>query len=344
MIRERRLRAQGPCEHRARERGSRTARAAALGLALASLVVLAGPLTTTARAADPVYPPGLKLGLVPTGSLKASEKFPGFEDDDTGASVLMLEVTGQSLADTAKQISRDRIKKQGIVEETRESFPAGGEGTLVAGRQEADGKKVRKWILVAPAGEAAALVVVQVPEDAAKTYPDAAVRSMLASVARRDAVPIEEQLSLLPIRIDELSGMRPVRVIGGAGAVLTEGPKDTLDATEQPMMLVSVGRGGPEETAARDTFARNLLAGFGGYKDLRVVNAEMLRLGGGSANTHQVMAEGKDPKTDATIKLVQWIRFGSGAYLRILGVARDDAWSNAFPRFRAVRDGVNPRG
>ncbi|MFD2182553.1 hypothetical protein [Rhodoplanes azumiensis] len=343
MIEERRPRAHrlpDPDPSHTRGRRRRLGLLGLLGLLAAAVLGLGGP----ARAAEPVYPPGTKLGLVPTAGLKASDKFPGFEDDDTGASVLMLEVTGQSLADTAKQIARDRLKKQGIVEETRESFPAGGQGTLVAGRQDAEGKKVRKWILLAPAGEATALVVVQVPEEAAKTYPDATVRTMLASVARRDTVPIDEQMSLLPIRLDELSGMRPVRVIGGAGAVLTEGPKDTFDVAEQPMMLVSVGRGGPEETAARDTFARNLLAGFGGYKDLRVVGAEMLRLGGGSPNTHQVMAEGKDPKTDTPIKLVQWIRFGSGAYLRILGVARDDAWSTAFPRFRAVRDGVNPRG
>lgn len=322
-----------------RERRTTVLRAAVLGLALTLLAAV-----VPAGAAEPVYPPGIKIGLAPVAGLEASDRFPGFEDKDTGASVLLLEVTGQSLAETAKQISRDRLKKQGISEERRESFPAGGKGTLVAGRQEAEGKKVRKWILLAPVGEGAALVIVQVPEDAAGGYSDAAVRTMLASLAVREAVPIEEQMSLLPIRLDELSGMRPIRVIGSAGAVLTEGPKDTLDAAEQPLLLVSVGRGGPEENTARDTFARNLLSGFGGYKDVRVVNAEMLRLGGGAAQTHQVMAEARDPKTDAPIKLVQWVRFGAGAYLRILGVARNDAWSDAFPRFRAVRDGVNPRG
>ncbi|RAI45029.1 hypothetical protein CH341_06010 [Rhodoplanes roseus] len=312
---------------------------AVLGLVVAGLV-LAGP----ARAADPVYPPGLKVGLSPAGGLRASDRFPGFEDKDTGASVLILEVSGQSIAETSKQISRDRLKKQGITEERRESFPAGGNGTLVAGRQEAEGKAVRKWILLAPAGESSALVIVQVPEESTKAYSDDAVRGMLATVAMRETVPIEEQLGLLPIRLDELSGMRPIRVMGSAGALLTEGPKDTVDVAEQPLLLVSIGRGGPEENAARDTFARNLLAGFGAYKEVRIVGTEMLRLGGGAAQTHQVMAEAKDPKTDTPIKLVQWVRFGAGAYVRIVGIARNEAWSDAFPRFRAVRDGVNPRG
>lgn len=313
------------------------------GLTLVTALVAAGAVAP-ARAADPVYPIGQRIGLSPAPGLQPSERFPGFEDKDTGASVLLLEVTGQPYAETVKQIARDRIKKQGITEDSRESFPAGGKGTLVAGRQEADGRAVRKWLLLAPAGEGAALVIVQVPEDATGAYPDAAVREMLASFAIRTEVPIEEQLSLLPIRLDDLSGMRPIRVIGSNGALLTEGPKDTIDAAEQPLLLVSVGRGGPEENAARDTFARNLLAGFGAYKDVRIVGTEMLRLGGGGAHTHQVMAEAKDPRTDAPIKLVQWVRFGSGAYLRIVGIARNDAWADAFPRFRAVRDGVNPRG
>jgi hypothetical protein len=43
------------------------------------------------------------------------------------------------------------------------------------------------------------------------------------------------------------------------------------------------------------------------------------------------------------MKLVQWIRFGNGAFVRFVGFARADAWAQAFPKFRAVRDGVKPR-
>jgi hypothetical protein len=37
---------------------------------------------------------------------------------------------------------------------------------------------------------------------------------------------------------------------------------------------------------------------------------------------------------------VQWVRFGSGGFLRIVGVGRSDAWDALFTRFRAVRDGI----
>jgi hypothetical protein len=295
------------------------------------------------HAAELVYPTGSRMGLEPIKGLSASKRFPGFEDKTSGATVLILDLPAQPLSETAKQISTDALKKQGIVEDKRENFShRSGKGTLVVGHREND-RKVRKWILLTSVFDSTTLVVVEAPEDAAKSYSDSAVRTMLSSLTMRASVPIDEQLKLLPLRFSEFSGMRPVRVIASTGAVLTNGPKDTLEPSEQPLLIVSIGRGGPDEPAARDIFARNLFAGTGHFKDMHIIGTEMLRLGGG-LQTHQLFAEARDEKTETPIKLVQWVRFGSGAFIRIIGIARADEWSDAFPRFRAVRDGVNPRG
>jgi hypothetical protein len=304
---------------------------------IGALSVIAG------HAAELVYPTGSRIGLEPAKGLSASKRFPGFEDRTSGATVLILDLPAQALSEAAKQISKDGLKKQGIVEDTRENFShRSGRGTLVAGHQQGD-RKTRKWILLTSIFDSTTLVVVEVPDDAATSYSDAAVRTMLSSLMMRASVPIDEQLKLLPLRFTELSGMRPVRVIASTGAILTDGPKDTLEPSEQPLLIVSIGRGGPDEPAARDIFARNLFASTGHFKDVRIIGTDMLRLGGG-LQTHQLFAEARDVKTETPIKLVQWVRFGSGAYVRIIGIARADEWSDAFPRFRAVRDGVNPRG
>lgn len=311
------------------------------GLATA-LVVLFG-LLATGHASDAVFPTASRIGLVPLAGLAASDRFPGFEDKKTGASVLILDMAAQSHSDAAKQLTKESLQKQGIVEEVRENFPAaGGDGTLVAGRQDGE-RKARKWILLAALPQATAFVIVEVPDSAKDEYTDAAIRSMLASISMRETVPIEEQLSLLPLRFDDLAGMRPVRVVGTTGAILTSGPKDALEPSEQPLLIVSIGRGGPESALGHETFARNMLAGIGNLKDVRITGSETLRLGG-SLRTHQLFAEGKDAKSGIPIKVVQWIRFGSGAFLRVVGAARTEDWSEAFPRFRAVRDGVHPRG
>ncbi len=41
--------------------------------------------------------------------------------------------------------------------------------------------------------------------------------------------------------------------------------------------------------------------------------------------------------------MVQWLRFGGGGFIRMLGSAPKDEWEKAFPRLRAVRDGIEPK-
>src|SRR5262245_36647280 len=234
------------------------------------------------------------------------------------------------------------LKKQGVIVEKREALALkSGKAVLLIGRQEADGKPMRKWILLGSTPVLTALVTVLVPDSAKASYSDAAIRAALATVDVRETVPVDEQMTLLPFRLDEFAGLRALRVIAPNTLVLTNGQKDTVDAAEQSLLMISAAPGGPEQTSARDNFARNLFSGYPGLKDVRILGTDIIRLAG--QQTHQLMAEAKDTRTDTDIKLVQWLRFGNGAYVRFLGVARADDWSDAFPRFRAVRDGVGPR-
>src|SRR5271165_318134 len=168
---------------------------------ISALSVIAG------HAADVVYPTGSRIGLEPATGLSTSERFPGFEDKSSGTTVLILDMPAQALSEAAKQISKDGLKKQGIVEDTRQTFShRSGKGTLIAGHQEGE-HKARKWILLTSVFDSTTLVVVEVPDDAAKSYSDAAVRTMLSSLTMRASVPIEEQFKLLPLNFTDLSGM-----------------------------------------------------------------------------------------------------------------------------------------
>jgi hypothetical protein len=296
-----------------------------------------------ALGAEPVFPAGSRVGLVPPEGFQASQRFTGFEDAASGSSILVIDMPAQAYAEVEKQMSREAMKKQGIAEEKRENLTLkSGKGIMIVGRQQADGRKIRKWILVASGSDAAALVAVQIPDAAKPAHSDKEIRTALASLTMRPAVPIDELLVRLPFRFEELAGLRPVRVVGTTGAFLTAGPDNTLDATEQPLLIVAVGAGGPEQTSARDMFARNLFTGLTDFANLQIVGVDLIRLGG--IQTHQILAEARDAKTGAPMKLVQWVRFGVGGYLRIVGIAKADAWSDMFPRFRAVRDGVQARG
>jgi hypothetical protein len=296
-----------------------------------------------ASAAEPLFPLGSRIGFVPPPGFEVSKRFPGFENPD-GGSIIVLALPPQAVTEIESSLTPETVKRQGLTEDARETLPlANGKAVLVIGTEEDNGQKFRKWMFLAEIPEGAALAAVKVPVADLGTYTDEVVKASLATLAIRPSVPVEEQLSLLPFKLTELSGLYPVRVVGGAGVVLADPPKGNAAPSDQPVFVITIGQGGPEPAAERAAFARNLLSSLADIKDVRVVSGDMLRLGGGTLPTHEIQAEAQEAGTGTPVKLVQWVRFGPGAYIRMVGVVRADQWLAAYPRFRAVRDGISPR-
>jgi hypothetical protein len=297
-----------------------------------------------ASAADLVYPLGSHLGFVPPPGFVVSKRFPGFENPDTKSSMVLATLPSQAYGDLEKSISPETLKAQGVVEEKRDSLTlAHGKALLVVGTDvDKERGKIRKWMMLGQLPEGVALVAVVVPEQAFKTFTDDVIRTSLKSLAVRTEIPMGEQLALIPFKLNDMSGLHPVRVLGNSGVILTYGDKLSAQPTEQPFFAVQIGQGGPEQTPERDNFARNLFTDLREMKDVRIVSGDMLRLGGGALATHELQAEAKEAFSNTPMKLVQWVRFGNGTFIRMLGIARADQWTTAFPHFRAVRDGVAP--
>jgi hypothetical protein len=298
-----------------------------------------------ARAADVVYPPGSRIGLAPPPGLVTSKTFFGYEDLDNNVAMMLVALPVQAYADLDRAMNAEALKRQGMTFETREPVAlASGNAFLVVGRQEVEKTQVTKWFLVASSPALTALVTMQVPDAAKALYPDAAIRAALATLVIRAAVPVEEQLGLVPFKIDELAGFRIAGVIPGRAVMLSDAPADRAGPPEtatEPHIFVAVAPGGPAQTSERDNFARELLATFPNLKEIRIVSSEPLRMGGQQG--HQIVANARDAAGGATLTVVQWLRFGGGAYMQMVGMARTDAWKDAYPRFRSVRDGIEPR-
>jgi hypothetical protein len=314
---------------------------ATLGLvaALAMLAALALP----ARAAEPVFPTGSRVGLAPPAGMVKSDAFTGFEDPQRNAAILITTLPAAAYAQLEKTATAETMRKQGLKLEKREPMRlAVGKGFLVVGRQSADKLHFQKWILVAAARDFTVLVTVQVPDQDKAAYPDAAVRAALASLAVRDAVPEQEQLGLLPFTVGDLAGFRVDGVVPGRAVVLTDAPaQDANEGRVDPRLLVAAVPGGPAQADDRENFARIAFGGISDIKDVRVIMSEPLRFGGQQG--HQMMAEAKDARTGIDVMAVQWLRFGSSGFLHMIGVAPRANWVETLSRMRAVRDSIDPR-
>jgi hypothetical protein len=309
-----------------------------VALFAAMLVIWGGlaPLSSAARA-EPAFPPGLRIGLEPPSDLVLSKRFPGFEDADRKVAISILDLPGRAYDDIERS-AFDKEQKN-LANVKRESFPfTSGIGFLLSGQSTVDGVVLNKWFLLASAygKDLTALITVEVPEAARAIYTDAVIRKALASTTFRET-PLQEQLGLMPFKLNDMAGFRVMQAMPGGGLILTDGPAN--DINTQPYMIVSIGAGAPSDPDERNKFAREMLQSAP-LRDLTLTLADPMRIGGSQGIEIRAKAKGLngDP-----ITLVQWVRFGSGGFLRIVGVGRSDAWDALFTRFRAVRDGIEAK-
>jgi hypothetical protein len=182
---------------------------------------------------------------------------------------------------------------------------------------------------------------VQVPENASKIYTDEAVRQMFATAAIRNEVPVSEQLELLPFKIDELSSFRNVRTLApGAALILADGDEKT-GFEVAPFMIIGLIGSAPGQPGDRGRFAQQIATTIPGVRDGRITMSEPVRIDGQPG--YETRIDATSGKDNTPVTIVQWLRFGAQTSLRIIGSSPRDDWTKAFPRFRAVRDGLHPR-
>jgi hypothetical protein len=108
-----------------------------------------------------------------------------------------------------------------------------------------------------------------------------------------------------------------------------------------PYVLISVAPVSADQPDGRERLARQLAAGIPGIRDGHITSSEPMRIGGTAG--HELRVEGTSLKGDKPVTVVQWLRFGGGATLRIIAASTREEWPGMFTRFRAVRDGIDRR-
>jgi hypothetical protein len=295
-------------------------------------------LLISASLADPVFPPGSRIGLEPPPGMVASGS--GFADRARGANLVVTELSVQSYARVLQDFAPERMQGMELIGREMIALP-GGDGLLVVARHIEDGVVLRKWALLTRTEDMTAIVVATLPEAAREAYPDAVLRAALGSVTVRTKLPPDEMLAVLPYRLGDLGGFRLLRASPDGTAVLTFGPNDTTLPAEQPYFMVAPRAVEPPPAAERERFAQRVLMSFVNRPDLRIVGSEPVRIDG--APGHEIIVEGRDPQTGDELMTVQWLRFGTGGVVQMFGVARKDNWAETLRRMRALRDGFARR-
>jgi hypothetical protein len=304
-----------------------------------SVLALLAAATCPAWAADTVFPPGVRVGMTPLVGLVRAKSFVGFETEDHGVKVLVTELPAEAYGEVMNAFKANPAGAGGIKPESIETS-AGLAYYTVENAKDAAGN-VRRYSMILPGGAFSGYVAVQIPENAGKIYTDDAVRQMFASAVIRKEVPVEEQLGLMPFKIGELGDFRNVRTLAPGALVLADGD-ETTGFEAAPFMVIGMIGSAPAQPDDRGRFAQQAATTIPGVRDARITMSEPIRIDGQPG--YETRIDATSGKDNTAVTVVQWLRFGGQNSLRIIASAPRDVWPKAFPRFRAVRDGIQPRG
>jgi hypothetical protein len=307
--------------------------------ALALFATAIGQVFSPALAADPVYPRGIRVGITPLVGLAPAKAFVGFETSDQSVKVLMTELPAAAFGEVDNAVKTNPAAMP-VKPEALET--SSGRGYYTVENAKDPTGNVRRYSMIVAGPTFSGYVAVQVPENAMKIYTDEAVRQMFATVTVRKEVPVDEQMALLPFKVTEMSDFKNVRTLAPGAALLLSDAADEAKVETSPFMVIGTIGSAPEKPDDRGRFAQQAAGMIPGLRDGRITTSEPMRIDGMAGYETRVDAiSGKD---NTPVTVVQWLRFGGGSNaMRIIASSPRDEWSKAFPRFRAVRDGIEPR-
>jgi len=289
-----------------------------------------------AFAADPVFPPGIRVGMVPLVGLVRAKTFIGFETEDGSVKVLVAELPPEAYGEVMNAFKANPAGTGGIKPESIET--SAGVAYYTAENAKNGTSIVRRYSMILQGGTFSGYVAVQVPENASKIYTDDAIRQMFASAVTRKEVPVEEQLGLLPFKLSELSNFKNVRTLAPGGAVILADGDEKTGFEAAPFMVIGMMGSAPAQPDDRGRFAQQAATSIPGVRNWRITMSEPVRIDGMPG--YETRLDATSGKDNTPVTVVQWVRFGGPTSLRVIGSAPRDQWPSAFPRFRAVRDGI----
>ncbi|HEY3891477.1 MAG TPA: hypothetical protein VGM00_05920 [Bradyrhizobium sp.] len=308
-------------------------------LSAAILLVAIAHAVGPARAADPVFPPGSRVGMTPLVGLVPAKTFVGFETEDQGVKVLVAELPAAAYGEVMNAFKANPAGATGIKAESIET--AAGVAYYTAENAKDGATSVRRYSMIVPGGTFSGYIAVQVPENASKIYTDAAVRQMFASATIRKEVPVDEQLAQMPFDMSDLGKFKNVRTLVPGGAIILADGDETTGFEAAPFMLIGIMGAAPAQPQDRDRFAQEAATTIPGVREAHLTVSEPIRIDG--IPGYETRIDAVSGKNSTPVTVVQWLRFGGPTSLRVIGSAPRDQWEKAFPRFRAVRDGIHQR-
>lgn len=292
--------------------------------------ILAGMLLCTESFGAPVRVAGTKVSLDPPESFSVAEQFPGFGRPDLLASIVVTEIPGPSL-ELQKGMTKEGLATKGMtLIESRTQKVGGKDALLLKVSQRAAGTEFLKIIMVAGDQSNTTMVTGTYPRDMAAEL-EAAIKRSILSVTWESKASTDPFEGLL-YRIEPTKKLKLAGRIGNMLMFSESGGTGPLPPKE-PRYIV----GNSLDSNAVDnirSFSEARAAATATLKNIRQLNGRELTVDG--LKGYELLADAKNDKTGAPMRLYQVVAAAEKGYFIIQGIVPTERAEEWVPEFKKV--------
>ena len=292
-----------------------------------------------AQSQESVVVPGTQVIMPAPKGFNLSQRFAGFEDVETGASILVVEMPADAFGGLRDGLTPEALAQRGVTQSERREESVGGlPAVLISGTQVAGNLTFEKRLLFM-GGSVTALITATVPQGHATPERLAEVEGAL--LAARLSERAVDGRGRLPFAFEEAAGFRFERTTGGSAALLVEDGDE--DSGQQPAIFIIVNSTSPscaQFTGKEQAFGRGMLGQIQDFIVDEVVSGRPVVYGGFSGVEH--VAHGASSSGQA-ITVVQTFLFDDCHYVRSIGIVPQAKGPSYVERFRALAETVRPK-
>lgn len=266
---------------------------------------------------------GTKFFLIPPTGFKNATSFQGFQQNNSGASLLVMELPG-SFSESTEKFNEQGLKTQGVILKQKEDIKVNGnQGLFLTAEQFAHGTLFQKYVLVFGDSKTTYMINGTFPKEV--TELDKEVRESMFSVVYASELTVDP-LSAISFSIDtENTKFKFGKSITGTLLYTVDGkvPTESNDKTTFIVGLSLANVHGIDKKLTAITRFKRMP-----YTDLKLDENAIEGIEIDGLSGYEIVGEGFDSLNGAKELIYQVMLFSENGYYIIVGTTKNDFETN----------------
>jgi hypothetical protein len=273
---------------------------------------------------------GSKISLIKPDGFTDSSTFPGFQQESSGASIVVTEIPGPYSKVTAG-FNAATLKTRGITLVSKENIQIEQyQGLLLQVNQSLDSSPFSKWITVFGDEQETVIVVATFPKDTAAKLSRSLKNTVLSAKWSRDKVV--DPFADLKFGVTGTPNLKFAKRILN-GLFYSKGGTFPLTAVNDPFLVVSQSIS-KVIIGDRQRFAKQRIGQVQQVKNLKIGSIQPISIGGLSG--YEIVANATDIANNQPTTVYQVMLFEEQTYYIIQGLVGNSSQAKYLPEFQKI--------